>query len=276
MTVLALWLADVLHEAGLNVVEQPGWTLRGRPMEAIEGTVTHHTASPIGSRIEVDLAVCTNGTNGTPGPISQILIARDATVYVIAAGKANHAGAGGPIPGWLPESPPGQLSVANARTIGLECVNNGIGEAWSPWLLDAMEIANAAILAHIDVDESRALTHQEWAPRRKIDPAGPTAGRVATLPGRSTWDPNAWRARIAERLQPAPAPEPPPEEDDMCKPIFIGVEGSPGQYLYYGAGTMPLAFTDPTQRDLMLAAYGLDPKGTTISPEMFARMIDVA
>lgn len=213
---LALWLADVLHAAGLDVYETPGWTLRGKPMDAIEGVVAHHTASPVNSTLSTNLAVVTDGTALSPGPIAQLLIWRDGSCHVIAAGKANHAGAGGPIPGWMPLSPPGQLSYANAHTIGIEAANDGVGETWPDDQLDAFEIATAAILAHIGEDETHTLTHAEWAPTRKIDPAGPTNGRIATLPGRLTWAPDAWRARIAMRLRPMPAPIPvPPEEDDM-------------------------------------------------------------
>lgn len=80
---------------------------------------------------------------------------------------------------------------------------------------------------------------------------------------------------------PAPAPTPnqpaPPtlEDDDMAKPIFIGVEGSVGQYLYFGPKDGYIAFPDPVQRDLLLKAYGINPNtdGVTISAEMFARLV---
>lgn len=76
---------------------------------------------------------------------------------------------------------------------------------------------------------------------------------------------------------PAPVLDPPPappfdEEDDDMKPLFIGVEGSIGQYLW-AIGSPPIAFTDTDQRDLMLAAMGIElTDGVTITPAMFERL----
>lgn len=215
----ALWLPSVLRAAGLRVVEVDGWAIRGKEMDAIEGIVNHHTASPTASTLNTNLSVVINGNSIAPGPIAQVLLWRDGTCYIIASGKANHAGAGGPW-GWLPLSPPGQLSIANARTIGIEAVNNGTGEPWAPAMIDAYLALDAAILKQIGRPASRVLTHHEWAPTRKIDPAGPTGGRVAMLPGLSTWSGDAWRALIAAKMQtpapPTPTPTPqPPEEDEM-------------------------------------------------------------
>lgn len=221
----ALWLPDVLADAGLEVIEQAGWQDRGKELVSLEGVVCHHTASPSTSTLTVNLAVVVNGNTVAPGPIANLLLWRDGTYYVIASGRANHAGAGGPWR-WLPD---GQ---ANLRTLGIEAVNDGLGELWSNEMLDAYEIGVAAILEHIGVDETHVLTHNEWAPTRKIDPAGPTSGRVATLPGRQTWSGDAWRERIAARLAPTPIPAPPPEEDDMEKPRLIRPKGYANEFLY--------------------------------------------
>lgn len=224
----ALWLADVLRSVGLTVVEEPGWQTRGKELDAIEGVFAHHTASPVTSKLAVDLHVVTNGNGVAPGPIAQVLLERGTGVaHIIASGKANHAGAGGPW-GWLPVSPPGQLSVANARTIGIECVNNGIGEAWAPDLVAALEIGSAAILRRIGQDAGRLVTHHEWAPTRKPDPAGPTGGRIAPLPNSRTWDGNALRARVQgwlappHPLDPIPIPSPIPTPEDAGMHVIVG------------------------------------------------------
>ncbi len=215
-----LWLPDVLRAAGLTVVETAGWQTRGYELDAVEGVGAHHTASPSTSTLATNLHVVTNGNAVAPGPIAQLLLWRDGTFYVIASGRANHAGAGGPLGSWLPASVPGVVSPANRRTLGIEAVNSGVGEVWSPAMLDAYEIGTAAILRHIGHGADRAFTHQEYAPTRKIDPAGPTGGRIATLPGSLTWSPSAWRARVASRLTP------PVQEDDM-QTLHVYVEGDP-------------------------------------------------
>lgn len=211
------WIADVLRAAGLVVVETDGWkdyrpdynlcSLPDAP-DKPQGVLCHHTASPSNSTLDTNLYVVKNGNAVAPGPVAQVMLWRDGTYYAIAAGKANHAGAGGPWSDWLPASTSG-LSVGNDRLLGIEAVNNGVGEPWSDAMLDAYEIGVAAILKYLGWDESRVLTHHEWAPSRKIDPAGPNGGRIAFLPNSLTWNGDSWRARIHERLNPPPPPIPP-------------------------------------------------------------------
>lgn len=267
----ALWLPDVLRDAGLKAVETNGWQTRGREFDAIEGVVSHHTASPPASTLTTNLMVVTTGNTVAPGPIANLLLWRDGTFYVIAAGKANHAGAGGPW-GWLPLSPPGQLSVANARTIGIEAVNSGVGELWAPEMIDAYERGIAAILRHIGQGVDRALTHHEWAPTRKIDPAGPTGGLVAMLPGSQTWDGNSWRARIAAHLTPPsppvvvphpstiPPPIPQSSEDTVLK-LIVEVPGDQTRtaalVLMDGAGTEMIGSATAADRAMLVIAAGV-------------------
>lgn len=63
----------------------------------------------------------------------------------------------------------------------------------------------------------------------------------------------------------------PDEEDDMPKPLFIGTpEGA--QYLWV-AGCKPQGFENPTERDKILAAYGIDPNtGVTMSQGQVDRL----
>ena len=202
----APWIADVLRAAGLNVVEQPGWETRGKDFVSIDGHMAHHTASPKTSTLTVNLSVVTNGNAVAPGPIANVLLWRDGTYYVIASGRCNHAGKG--VLPWVAQD------QGNTHLLSTEAVNDGIGELWVPAMVEAYEIGTAAMLRHLGLDSSRATTHAEYAPTRKIDPAGPTGGRIATLPGRSTWLPVSWRERIADRLRPPPAPTPPTTLED--------------------------------------------------------------
>ncbi len=109
------WLPAVLLDAGLRVAEQPGWQTRGRSdVGTVMGVMCHHTA---GSRTGImpSLGVLTDGRSDLPGPLSQLGLGRDGTFFVIAAGRANHAGAGN----WQ------GITTGNASFIGIEAENSG-------------------------------------------------------------------------------------------------------------------------------------------------------
>jgi hypothetical protein len=108
---MALPMADMdtaLQAAGIPFVEvgyqpadptgAPDWRSRGRPASTgpfnPTGVLCHHTASPAGTSDHTDISVILAGNGDAPGPISQIYIGRTGTVYLIAAGRANHGGKG--------------------------------------------------------------------------------------------------------------------------------------------------------------------------------------
>jgi hypothetical protein len=199
----ALWLADVLRGAGLEVVETAGWRTRGRELTGIVGHMAHHTASSVRSTLATDLHVVTNGNSSAPGPIAQLMLGRDARYYVIASGRCNHAGVGS-LP-WVPGS-------GNDWLLATEAVNNGVGEPWSAPMMRSYEIGTAAILTHLGFGAERATTHAEWT-TRKIDPAGPTGGRIPIWPDgprarAQTWSPDGWRAAVAAWMIPPAPPQP--------------------------------------------------------------------
>lgn len=224
-----IWLPDVLRAAGLTVAEYPGWQTRSARTTVKDtwGVLCHHDAvKPVPNRRTITPPIIANGHSGLPGPISQLLITDDAVVHVIAGGSANHAGKGR-IPGTV-------WTDGNARLIGIEVNNSGVGEEWSAKLLEAYCTTVAAILHHLGLDSSRAIAHKEFAPGRKIDPAGPWDPKWAREPGAGhSWaQMGRWReivrARIAElSAPPAPVPHTPPPpsaEDDM---YLIGTKYPP-------------------------------------------------
>jgi peptidoglycan hydrolase-like protein with peptidoglycan-binding domain len=156
------WLAQVLKDAGLKVAEQPGWQSRGRgPMGSVRGVICHHTAGPK-SGIMPSLKVVTNGRPGLDGPLAQLGLGRDGTWFVIAAGRANHAGAGAHK----------GITAGNMSFIGVEAENQGIAaDPWPAVQVDAYKRGVAAILKKLGADVSMCIGHKEWAPRRKIDPS---------------------------------------------------------------------------------------------------------
>ena len=129
-------MGDALDAAGipwvgvgpssLDPTGASGWQTRGRPMSTGDfepmGVLCHHTASPAGTSPQADLNVILAGNSGAPGPISQVLIGRDAVVQLVAAGRANHGGSG------MRPGLDSSCTDMNARLVGLEVSNNGIGE----------------------------------------------------------------------------------------------------------------------------------------------------
>lgn len=164
MTYSLTWLADVLREAGLKVVEQPDWKDRGLgDIGDIKGVLCHHTAGPLHGD-HPSLNIVQHGRSDLPGPLSQLVLSRDGTFFVVAAGRCNHAGKGQ----WH------GLTAGNTHLIGIEAENAGTrSDPWPPAQMDAYVRGVAAILAHIGADAVMAVGHKEWAtPRgRKTDPS---------------------------------------------------------------------------------------------------------
>lgn len=164
MTYSLTWLADVLRAAGLTVVEQPNWKDRGRgDVGTIKGVICHHTAGPVHGNAP-SLALVEHGRDDLPGPLSQLVLGRDGTFFVVGAGRCNHAGKGQ----WH------GVTAGNSQMIGIEAENAGTGkDPWPAVQMDAYVHGVAAILTHIGADSVMAAGHKEWAlPRgRKTDPA---------------------------------------------------------------------------------------------------------
>lgn len=195
-----LWIADALANAGLLVVERPGWKTRGKAQFDPRGVVCHHTASNARAGDAPSLTTVVNGRPDLPGPLCHVLIARSGACHVIASGKANHAGEGH----WRTLS-------GNSSVFGIEAENDGVGEPWSPHLVDVFERCAAALAQGCKATSSMVCGHKEWT-TRKIDPAG--------------IDMDWFRAAVDGLMrlhtpEPAPKPEPAPvEDDDMAGVIF--------------------------------------------------------
>jgi peptidoglycan hydrolase-like protein with peptidoglycan-binding domain len=163
------WLPDVLKKAGLKVSLVPGWENRGLgDVGEIVGVICHHTGVRNPKRLNMPtLNSLRNGRKGEPGlaalpgPLAQLGLGRDGTFFVIAAGRAAHAG-------------PGSFHGAsgNRRFIGIEAENEGtISDPWPDVQLDAYQRGVAAILKHLNRDSTFCCGHKEYAPGRKTDPS---------------------------------------------------------------------------------------------------------
>lgn len=157
------WMPDVLRAAGLRVTEISGWQNRGHGnVGDIRGVLLHHTAGPATGNFPSQ-NVIVDGRAGLPGPLANLGLARDGTWIVIAAGLAYHAGAG--YVSWCGRN------NGNNHLIGIEAESTGRGD-WTAAQRTSYPRGVAALLRHLRLGSDRALAHKEWAPGRKIDPAG--------------------------------------------------------------------------------------------------------
>jgi hypothetical protein len=164
------WMADAFRKNGLRVKEVKGWKNRGRDGTLDpRGVIFHHTASAAKGAPAPALGLLLKGKPEVAGPLCNVLVDRDGTVLLIAAGRSNHGGDGGPFRN-IP------LNSANSFLVGVEVENNGVGERWSKELLDTLDVVFAIILLGLRRRSKWLIGHKEWAPGRKPDPADGRGG----------------------------------------------------------------------------------------------------
>ena len=195
------------------------WRSRGRPASTGPfnpvGVLCHHTASPAGTSDSADLNCILAGNSSAPGPISQIYIGRTATVYLVAAGRANHGGSG---------MRPGvdfMCNDMNALLVGIEVGNNGVGEYWSDAQTTVYAEVVAALCAYYAFRIEDVYLHATTGPpsggcNSKIDPAGPWQ-REPDIGG-ATWNLDVWRQFVTEMGGATPPPVPIGGDDLMAQP----------------------------------------------------------
>lgn len=160
-------LADAARGSGLKVIELPGWKTRSRPASAggfsPHGVLCHHTGGASDDRAYVDWMALT-GRSDLPAPLCQLALDRQGTVYVLAAGRANHAGdakSTGPMP----------AGDGNSLYIGIEALNTGT-EGWTATQYDAYARLCAALCKHYRWPADNVRAHRETSLTGKWDPGG--------------------------------------------------------------------------------------------------------
>ena len=191
----ALWIADAMRDTGLPVSFIPGWETRGSQTFNPRGGVVHHDGYKANVPTSNAVALMVNGRSDLPGPLCHIWLdddnnntptAGDPAVYVIAAGRAHHAGRGG----WNGLS-------GNSTVWGIEARSSGgPGDPWSPAMMDAYRRVAAALAHHAGHGSETVCGHREWAPGRKPDP---------------TFDMSTFRADIKAMLTGVGSPVIPPD-----------------------------------------------------------------
>jgi N-acetyl-anhydromuramyl-L-alanine amidase AmpD len=167
-------LVEGMREAGLTVVEMPGWQSRGESGPfSIRGILLHHDASGLHND-DVPNFMSQNGEKG-----SQLWIKYTGEVYVLAAGLKWHAGSGRGFRN-IPEED------GNAYCIGIETDYSGFGPR--PEAIDvAIHQLTRVLVDYFGMDPQRDLAlHKEYAPDRKIDLAN--------------FDADAWREKAGNSV----------------------------------------------------------------------------
>lgn len=197
-------LPEILRDAGLRVVELDGWRTRGRPGPFTPvGVLCHHTASSADGIAGTHILV--QGRPDLPGPLSQLGLSRDGTVYIVAAGRSNHAGTA---------KASGTVAAGDGNTlyIGIEAMNRGTGERWPRAQYDAYVTLAAVLSTRVTGNSVNTVrAHKETSVTGKIDPFGPT-------PYGDHFDMDDFRARVGAAMS---NPRPTTEEDiDMTPEEF--------------------------------------------------------
>lgn len=152
-------LADVCRRAGLATTEVSGWRTRGHgPMHPPETVVCHHTAGPATGNMP-SLHTVVYGRSDLPGPLCNLALGRDGTVFVVAAGMAYHAGA------------VRQTTMGNSYSIGIEAEATG-RDSWPAIQMEAYALLCRALCDAYGIPVARVLGHKEVCapPGRKTDP----------------------------------------------------------------------------------------------------------
>lgn len=175
-----------LRDAGLTVVEHPGWETRGVawPVGSPVGIMVHHTAAPVPYPVP-------NLAGDTDGRVKcNLNVKQDGTVVVIAGRACNYSsGMGSNVV--LAETKKATAPPANARERGLvdntngnpfyyniEVDHLGDGSPLPDAAYDALLTACRVVLDTYNRVPDQIVSHAEWT-ARKIDPYWDGSTRTA-------------------------------------------------------------------------------------------------
>ncbi len=158
----------ILRKYGLKVVVVPGWKARGRPASTgglnPVGVLCHHTATAATSSVAAVLSLLVHGRSDLPGPLCHFALGRDGTVYVVASGRANHAGEA---------KASGSVASGDGNELywGIEAMNNGVGELWPDAQYKAYVLLCAVLSKEFTHNSFMSVRgHKETSVTGKIDP----------------------------------------------------------------------------------------------------------
>lgn len=231
-------LINDLRAAGLRVVVVDGWLSRGRPgaFDPV-GPNNHHTgASARGWTLAKELAYAKwmflVGRPDLPAPLCQIALGRSGTVYVGAAGRANHAGTA---------RAAGSVAAGDGNTlyVGIEWMLSGTEEI--PDEMYEAGVTLNAVLCKKETGNSvqTVVCHYSTSVTGKWDIGDPNG---VPFGGARVLDLNKFRRLVAEKINAlygggGGKPEPGPDEiaNVLCHFPLARLGGEAGQALWKDA-----------------------------------------
>lgn len=166
-------LLQAALRTGYPVIATDGWETRGNINFNPGGGVWHHTAAHTNPYDDVDdhpsLGICVRGRAGLPGPLCNFLIGDYGTIYLIAAGTANHGGrvssaevhrmtTGQPYTG---ERSRGEASY-NSQLIGIEVENDGVGSPYPERQIKSL------VSLTVELDKVYGWTIHHWRHHKEL------------------------------------------------------------------------------------------------------------
>lgn len=216
-------IREHLRAQKLKVIEVAGWQTRGSSIFDPKGSVNHHTAGARSGN-HPSLGILINGRHDLPGPLCNVSLARNGDVYLIAAGRANHAGSGS----WLGVT-------GNSSMWGLEVEHTGsLASEPAPTkeFMNIMHRIHVAFMQSSGFGVRMVCQHFEWT-SRKIDFIGVNG--------------NGFRSEVSQVHDAFTKPVPPPttipkpgqviQEEDMKTWLVRGPKGD--VYLFNGQTLRP-------------------------------------
>ena len=275
--------AEILRSKGLDVEELSYWKNTSRSNDTSKyntGRPTHfmhhHTASSGAAHSTHDK--CRREANSLQlaepnEPTSNFALCPHSVWFTLCAGPSNTNGVGKDTwhsvgaPLYVPEN------SMNSYAMAVEMMNNGIGEAYPVGMQDALLIGTAALCLAYGIGSFENRAHFEWAPSRKIDPAGPS--RWTNFVDRyHKWKMDALRGDIQNEINrqvsgPTP-PQPTPVGDEMISGLWKG-PNDPGIYAVVTNGTKVWCYHNTLEEyQALLALGGIDNTvHTQTSADMF-------
>lgn len=163
------WLVDALRDSGLVIHETSGWRTRSWP-GAFEpaGVLLHHTAAfATTTDPHPSLDSLVGGPPGHGGPLCHVLVDRNGEAWVLAAGRASHAG-------WADPSGPMAACDGDAVYVGIAVEYAATDHDPTQYATNVQKsnaiVAAAAVVAHLGRDQHHVRAHRETSPTGAIDP----------------------------------------------------------------------------------------------------------
>ena len=181
-------LDEVCRRTGYPVIEVDDWQYRARGSGGYNSgkpdhVMCHHTGSPPSSDGWGDVNYCTFGDEDAP--LANLVLSRVPEIFICAGGATNTNGTG--------DCPHLSPDTMNSSAIGIEASNHG-GEPWNERQQDAYIKLVQQLCSAYNIPHAHVESHAEWAPTRKVDPAG----QSAWSPDTGTWDMNLFRGDLGD------------------------------------------------------------------------------